>query len=49
MDNAVVVEHKAYLLLHTIHNLGFKLVDISNRIYPSNHPNYLSGRLVNKE
>lgn len=44
MDISIVVTHKPYLLLHTIYNLGFKLVEISVRIYPNNHPNYLSGK-----
>ncbi|MFN3194529.1 MAG: hypothetical protein ACE364_01090 [Chlorobiota bacterium] len=32
------------VLLNTIKNLGFTLVEISKRIYPRNHENYLSGR-----
>ena len=32
------------ILLDTIKNLGFTLVEISRNIYPKNHENYLSGR-----
>lgn len=32
------------ILLDTIKNLGFTLVEISRNIYPKNHQNYLSGR-----
>ena len=44
MKMSIIVEHKPYMLLNTIYNLGFKLVEISNNIYPRNHPNYLSGK-----
>ena len=44
MKMSIIVEHKPYMLLNTIYRLGFKLVEISNNIYPRNHPNYLSGR-----
>lgn len=44
MDISIIVAHKPYMLLHTIYNLGFKLVEISVSIYPNNHPNYLSGK-----
>ncbi|PKL80297.1 MAG: hypothetical protein CVV25_04660 [Ignavibacteriae bacterium HGW-Ignavibacteriae-4] len=44
MDNSIIVTHNPEILLETIYNLGFKLVEISANIYPNNHPNYLSGR-----
>ena len=48
MKVSVIVEHKPYMLLNTIYRLGFKLVEISNNIYPRNHPNYLSDRFFSK-
>lgn len=44
MENSIIVTHNPEILLATIYNLGFKLVEISTNIYPNNHHNYLSGR-----
>lgn len=48
MDNSIIISHDPEILLQTIYNLGFKLVDISTSIYPSNHLNYLSGKFSEK-
>lgn len=39
-----ITNNRPSLLLKTIYNLGFTLVEISKSIYPKNHENYLSGR-----
>ncbi len=39
-----ITNNRPSLLLKTIYNLGFTLVEISRSIYPKNHGNYLSGR-----
>ena len=39
-----ITNNRPSLLLKTIYNLGFTLVEISKIIYPKNHYNYLSGR-----
>jgi hypothetical protein len=44
MKIEIITNNKPYLLLNTIKNLGFTLVEISKSIYPKNHENYLSGR-----
>ena len=43
-----IANNNQRLLLRTIKNLGFTLVEISKNIYPSNHHNYLSGRFSEK-
>lgn len=44
MDITIIVNNNPRLLLKTIKNLGFKLMEISTNIYPNNHHNYLSGK-----
>ena len=39
-----IIENNFFLLRDTIYDLGIRLTEVSENIYPNNHKNFLSGK-----